>query len=433
MSLRKLVLVIAIAALLMACAQQAEKPVPTPAEKTPTAENTPEVKEVEIPIGVLVDLSGPLTTYGEDIKATVEIAKDEINKYFEEKGKPYRVKVYVEDTRVDPKVALDKVQALHGKGVRLIIGPMGSGEVKNIADYVTANKIIIISPSSTAIPQLLGITKPEEKKFIFRFVAPDTFQTKAIAKEVQELGIKGVVITYVGNAWGKGLADAAKPLFEEYGIEVAKVVEYPDPPPADFSQYINAIEDGIKNLADKYGTEKIAVVAFSYEETYTMLSQIPEDSILLKVMWIGCDGNAYSRKITEMCDRVNAVKMYSTLFESKGDSYEQLNKTYYGKYGRTTYQYGLDAYDAAWVLALSFAQVYDKEGKFDPDAVAEVIPKVTEEYSKGAYGVTPVSGFIKLNEWNDRASGNYAIWGVEDCQWVLKGIWKSEKNEVEWK
>jgi branched-chain amino acid transport system substrate-binding protein len=150
-------------------------------------------------------------------------------------------------------------------------------------------------------------------------------------------------------------------------------------------------------------------------------------------MWIGCDGTAKSRKITEMCDRVNAVKMYSTLFDSKGKSYEQLNKTYFAKYGRTTYQYGLDAYDGAWVLALAYAQVYDQKGKFDPDAVAEVIPAVTEKYSKGEYGVTPVSGYIKLNEWNDRASGDYAIWGVENCNWVLKGVWKSETNEVVWK
>jgi len=409
----------------MACAGT-EQPKPT---ATPTA--TP--AEVKVPIGVLVDLSGPLTTYGEDIRNTVTIAMEDINKYFESKGKPYKVEIFVEDTKVDPKIALDKVQALHGKGVRLIVGPMGSGEVKNIAEYVTANKIIIISPSSTAIPQLLGVTKPEEKKYIFRFVATDTFQTRAIAKEAQQLGIKGVVITFVGNAWGKGLADNAKPLFENYGIEVAGVVEYPDPPPADFSSYIATIEDGVNKLIEKYGEDKVAVVAFSYEETYTMLSQVNENSPLLKVMWIGCDGNAYSRKITEMCDRVDKVKMYSTLFESKGETYEQLNKTYSERYGRTTYQYGLDAYDAAWVLALSFAQVYDETGKFDPDKVAETIPSVTEKFSKGEYGVKPVSGYIKLDEWNDRASGDYAIWAVENCQWVLKGIWKSETNEVVWK
>lgn len=389
-------------------------------------------QEIEIPIGVLVDLSGPLTTYGEDIKDTLMIGEQDINKYFEEHNKPYRVKFYVEDTRVDPKVALDKVQALHGKGIKLIVGPMGSGEVKQIAEYVTANKIIIISPSSTAVPSLLGVTKPEEKKYIFRFVATDTFQTKAIAKEVSELGIKAVVITYIGNAWGKGLADYGKPEFKKLGVEVKEVVEYPDPPPADFTPYIATIENAVNDLLKKYKNDEVAVVAFSYEEVFTMLSQIKEDSPLLSVWWIGCDGTAKSRKVSEMCDRVNAVGFYSTLFESKGPGFEKLNKTYYEKYERVPYQYALDAYDGAWVLALAYAEVYDELGKYDPDVMAEKIPTVTEKYSKGEYGVTPVSGYIKLDEYNDRASGNYAIWAVENCNWVQAGLWKSEENKVEW-
>jgi len=168
-------------------------------DKTPIEEASTE----EIPVGILVDLSGPLTTYGEDIKNTVTIASEEINNYFKANGKPYRVKLYIEDTRVDPKITLDKVMALHGKGVKLIVGPMGSGEVKQVAGYANANGIILISPSSTAAVEDLGITTPDEKKYIYRFVALDTFQTRAIARELDELGIKAVCIVYIGNAWGK--------------------------------------------------------------------------------------------------------------------------------------------------------------------------------------------------------------------------------------
>ena len=92
----------------------------------------PVLAEEEIPVGVLVDLSGGLATYGNDIKNTLEIAKEDINAYFKEKGLPYRVEFYYEDTRADPKITLGKVQALYGRGIKLIIGPMGSGEVKNI-------------------------------------------------------------------------------------------------------------------------------------------------------------------------------------------------------------------------------------------------------------------------------------------------------------
>ena len=412
-------------------------PVTTPATTTPTPKPTPTptpvAKPVEIDIGVLVDLSGPLTTYGEDIRDALTIGVEDINAYFERKGEPYSVKLFVEDTRVDPKIALDKVQALHGKGVKLIVGPMGSGEVKQIAEYVTANKIVIISPSSTAAPQLLGVTKPEEKKYIFRFVATDTFQTEAIAKEAAELGIKGTVITYIGNAWGKGLNDFGKPKLIDEGIEVKETIEYPDPPPADFTPYIALMEDSVKELLKKYDKSEVAVIAFSYEEVYTLLSQVKSGSPLLEVRWLGCDGTAKSRKISEIPEKVNKVGMYSTLFDSKGPSYDKLQEEYSKRFGREIYQYALNAYDAEWVLALSFAEVYEKLGKYDPDEMAETIPRVTEKYSEGGYGVTPVSGYIKLDEYNDRASGDYAIWGVENSEWVLKGIWRSQENKIEWK
>ncbi len=392
----------------------------------------PKAEVVEIKIGLLVDLSGPLTTYGEDIRDACLIGVEDINAYFAEKGQPYKVTLFIEDTRVDPKIALDKIQALHGKGVTLIIGPMGSGEVKQIAEYVTANKIVIISPSSTAAPQLLGVTKPEEKKFIFRFVPTDAFQTEAIAKEAAELGIKGVVITYVGNAWGKGLTDFGKPKFEAQGIEVKDVIEYPDPPPADFTPYIAVMEKDVNELLQKYDKTQIAIVAFSYEEVYTMLSQVADKSVLLEVKWLGCDGTAKSRKITDVPEKVNKVGMYSTLFDSKGPSFAKLNEEYRKRYGRDIYQYALDAYDAQWVIALSFAEVYGKLGKYDPEEMAKTIPIVTEKYSKGEYGITPVSGYIKLDEYNDRASGDYAIWAVENSEWVLKGVWRYEENKIEW-
>jgi len=44
---------------------------------------------------------------------------------FKEKGLPYKVEFLVEDTKVDPKVSLEKTQSLHSKGINLIIGPSG--------------------------------------------------------------------------------------------------------------------------------------------------------------------------------------------------------------------------------------------------------------------------------------------------------------------
>ncbi|CAD7768490.1 Periplasmic binding protein [Candidatus Methanoperedenaceae archaeon GB50] len=397
-------------------------------DKTPIEEASTE----EIPVGILVDLSGPLTTYGEDIKNTVTIASEEINNYFKANGKPYRVKLYIEDTRVDPKIALDKVMALHGKGVKLIVGPMGSGEVKQVAGYANANGIILISPSSTAAVEDLGITTPEEKKYIYRFVALDTFQTRAIARELDELGIKAVCIVYIGNAWGKGLNDHILPELERYGIKVEKSIDYPDPPPADFTPYIATLEGAVDGLSRTYAMDEIAVVAFSYEEVFTMLSQAGRDSILFNVTWVGCDGTAKSEKIREVCDKVNAVGFYSTLFESRGEAFDNLNATYYKRFNRSAYQYGLNSYDALWVLALAYEELREKGEEYSADAMRALIPGVTERFSRGEYDQKTVSGYIMLDEYNDRASGDYAIYRVSNCSWTKAGLWRYETNEIRW-
>lgn len=389
--------------------------------------------EEEIRIGVLVDLSGPLTTYGTSIKNTLDIAEEDINSYLKEKNLPYKVKFYVEDTKVEPKITLEKIQSLYAKGINLVVGPMGSGEVRNIKDFVTANKIIIISPSSTAIPKLLGVTKPEEKKYIFRFVALDDFQTEAIISELKALGIKAVVITHIGNAWGRGLNEVIAPKLQKEGIELKASIEYPEPLPADYSPYIAKIEENVAELLKNYSEKEIAIVAFSYEEASVILAQTKSDSKTLNVIWLGCDGTALSGKLLEVCEKANKVKMLSTLFESKGKGYSELEKKYGQKgYGGSLYQYSMNAYDAAWTLVLSYIEVVKERGKYDPDAMASKIPTVAEKFSRGEYEVESASGYIKLNEWNDRASGDFALYYIRDCSWRVAGIWNSVENKITW-
>ena len=92
----------------------------------------------------------------------------------------------------------------------------------------------------------------------------------------------------------------------------------------------------------------------------------------------------------------------------------------------------MNAYDAVWVLALSYAEVCDKLSKYDADEMAKTIPMVTKNYSEGEYGVETVSGYIELDDFNDRASGDYAVYYVENCSWKTAGIWRYETGEIEW-
>jgi len=386
-----------------------------------------------IKLGALLDLSGPLASDGKKIQNALKLAQEDINAHFKQKSEPFKVEILFEDTRTDPKVALEKLQTLDAQGVKVIIGPTSSGELKNLKSYVNAHKLIVISESSTAPPKFIGFAKPGDKKYVFRFVPTDFFQSKAIAAELKSKGIKGVVILYRGDAWGKGLHDATVEKIKG-SIEIAGDISYPsNPEPTDWSPYISKAEQGVENLLSKYSPDQVAVWVVGFDEIATLLSQVSENSPLLKVKWFGSDGDVLSDKIVEEAgDKASKVLLYSTQFYAQSEEGKKFVQRYKEKFGIEPSEYALIAYDAAWVAALAEAEVLKEKGSFDADLVAQKIKEILPKYSSGELGVSSVTGNIELDEWNDRASGNYAIWGVVGGKWKLLGMWKSSSGKVEW-
>jgi branched-chain amino acid transport system substrate-binding protein len=386
-----------------------------------------------IKLGALLDLSGPIASDGKKIQNALKLAQDDINAYFKEKGENFQVQILFEDTRTDPKVALEKLQTLDAQGAKVIIGPTSSGELKNMKSYVNAHKLIVISEASTAPPKFIGFAKPEDKKYVFRFVPTDFFQSKAIAAELESKGIKGVVIIYRGDAWGKGLHDATVEKIKGK-IEIAQDISYPsNPEPTDWSPYISKAESGVSSLLSKYSSDQVAVWVVGFDEIATLLSQVPDDSPLLKVKWFGSDGDVLSDKIVEEAgDKASKVTLYSTQFFAQSEEGKKFIERFKQKFGIEPSEYALIAYDEAWVAALAEAEVLKEKGSFDADAMAQKIKEILPKYSSGELGVSSVTGDIELDEWNDRASGDYAIWGIVNGEWKRLGIWKSSAGKVEW-
>jgi branched-chain amino acid transport system substrate-binding protein len=80
------------------------------------------------------------------------------------------------------------VQTFYQAGIRVVIGPAASFQVKAIKSYVDDNKLLIISPSSTA--PTLAI--PGD--YIYRTVGSDAGQAKALAALVKSQGINKVIV-----------------------------------------------------------------------------------------------------------------------------------------------------------------------------------------------------------------------------------------------
>ncbi len=380
-------------------------------------------EENVLKIGVLIDLSASLATFGHQIEQGLNLAKPDIENYLKSQGLPYKIQFFVEDTQTNPFVCIKKLQVLKAKGINVVIGPISSGELKNVRHYVTSNKMVIFS-YSTAIPYMIGFTSPEQKKYIFRIVPNDGFQGKVIAQVLKNLGVKNLLVVYREDPWGKGLEEAVKHNLK--GIRILDEISYPaTPEPSDWSPYIERMTGLLKGKSPR----DTAVLAIGFEELATLLSQIKEDSPLLSYKWFGSDGIVDSSKVLEEAkDKAVKIKFYSTIFYSRGPSVKMLK----ARYGREVPQYVLNSYDALWIATIPYAEVLKETGSFNADFYVKKVKEDVKKYSLGNYGITPVTGKIEFNKWNDRARGNYGIHIVTSDGWKLAGIWDCETGKISW-
>ena len=77
-------------------------------------------------IGALLPLTGTSSSTGEEAEASLRLAVDDVNNQFAKAGLPTRVGLIIEDTKTDPAVAVEKLEDLASKGIRVVIGPSTS-------------------------------------------------------------------------------------------------------------------------------------------------------------------------------------------------------------------------------------------------------------------------------------------------------------------
>ncbi len=148
-----------------------------------------------IKIGALLGLSGSSYESGKIQKTILLKAVNDINENLSKYNK--RVVLQIEDTEIKPDVAVAKVKKLVDKGIKIIIGPQTSNELKKIKEYVDKREIIIISQSSHC-------TIISEKDNIFRLLQNDNNQGKQIAEKMCNDGIQVVIPILRDDQYGNG-------------------------------------------------------------------------------------------------------------------------------------------------------------------------------------------------------------------------------------
>ncbi|PLJ77080.1 MAG: hypothetical protein B7L53_08140, partial [Thermofilum sp. NZ13] len=219
-----------------------------PRPTAPAAQQT-----ITVPIGALLPLTGDLSSFGKRNQHALELAVEDINAFAEQVGSPFRFKLLVEDTGTNPEQARAKIQALAAQGVQAVIGPMASSEVSQVKQFADANKIVVISQSSTA-PSLAVAGD-----YVFRVVPNDVYQGRALARLVFSSGFRGAAVIYKNDAWGKGLFEAFAARFRELGGSVEAVAFDPN------AQDVSGEVARLAEAASKLGPST-AVVLISFED-----------------------------------------------------------------------------------------------------------------------------------------------------------------------
>jgi len=174
-----------------------------------------------VPIGAILPLTGSAAPYGQNAKRGIELALDQLNADGGVRGIP--IEVIFEDSKTDPKEAVSALNKLfNSHGVRFVIGDINSTGVLAMAPIAERNKIILLSPGASN-PKI-----SDAGEYIFRNWHSDALEGEVGADYAfSKLHWETAAVLYVNAAYGAGLAETFRKVFEEVGGKILAFEAYP--------------------------------------------------------------------------------------------------------------------------------------------------------------------------------------------------------------
>ena len=177
-----------------------------------------------IKVGVNLELSGNVASYGQSMNEGIELAVEEINKEGID-GK--KIKLFTVDNKSEASESTNAAIKLTSQDqVSAIIGPATSGDTKATIQIAQDNQVPVIAPGGTA-PELT-FDKGKLNDYIFRTSFIDPFQGVVAANfAANELKVKNAAV-YIDKSsdYSQGIANAFKEQFEANGGKVVAQEAY---------------------------------------------------------------------------------------------------------------------------------------------------------------------------------------------------------------
>ena len=372
---------------------------------------------IEYTIGFAMAVSGPYAVDGPLRRDGGILAIEHINEYLKSIGSPVRFKYVHDDTQGTAAGALKVVQSMYAAGIRVIVGPYSSGEIRGVIDFVNTNKIVIIGTSSTSM--LLAADD-----YVFRVIPPDVSQVTAMAQLMASEGIRKVALIMRNDDAGKSYADSFEKIFVgRYGGTVRTLFYTVGQP--DYASEVSQLSSIVSELG---AGDDTAVLIHAFEdEGLNIFRHASQDRTLASVRWFGFhalwrpasylpppDGKA-TPEIAEFLSRVKLTGVFPS--HKGGPLAAKFEQDYRARFGRDPSPYTYFVYDGVWLAALAILFA----GKYDAEAVRAALPVVAERFM----GVT---GYKAFDQNGDVRASDYLIWQYRFSEgkyrFVEIGVWR---------
>ena len=327
----------------------------------------------EIKIGVNLELSGAVASYGTSEADGIQLAVDEINEDGGIDGK--KIKLVKVDNKSDAAEATNAaIKLITQEKVVAIIGAATSGATVAQAQIANDNKTPLISPSGTS-PTVTVNEKGEVNEFVFRTSFIDPFQgTVAANFAANDLGVKNVAI-YSDNSsdYSKGLAESFKKDFEAAGGKVVAEESY-IAKDSDFRSTLTRI---------KSAKPEFIFIPGYYEEVGLIVKQAREMGIDVPLM--GADGWD-SPILMDLAGADALNNTFTTNHYSSDDpdgAVKSFNDKFNEEYSKSPDAFNALGYDTVYLLKDAIERAGSVDSTKIKDALAETdgLELVTGNYS----------------------------------------------------
>jgi branched-chain amino acid transport system substrate-binding protein len=311
---------------------------------------------VEVKIGHVAPLTGPIAHLGKDNENGARLALEEINKAgLTIDGKKVVLTLVPEDDAEDPKTATQVAQKLVDAKVVGVVGHLNSGTSIPASRIYSDAGITQVSPSATNP----DYTK-QGFKTTYRLVATDAQQGPALANYVANtLKAKTVAIIDDSTQYGKGLADEFEKTIKAAGVKVV-TREASNNKATDFKAILTKIK----------GSKPDVIMYGGMDATGGPLTkQAAELGIKAKV--VGGDGMC-TEKLSELAGEavVNVTCSEAGMALSKMAQGADFQKRYKERFNSDVQIYAPFTYDAVYVLVDSMK----RSNSTDPAKILAAMP-----------------------------------------------------------